>query len=139
MIDFVYNVLAAVGYHHPLHAPATHFPMGMAIGGFLFALASLKRQDMLQSAYYCAIIALVSAPVVSLLGIMDWQHRYMGSWTNLIIAKMIFAVIFMVFLAITVFLYRKGNVSNKVMFVMYVLCLAASTALGFIGGEIIFG
>jgi hypothetical protein len=76
---------------------------------------------------------------VSILGLMDWQHRYMGSWTNLIIAKMIFAVIFMVFLAITVFLYRKGNVSNKVMFVMYVLCLAASTALGFIGGEIIFG
>ena len=139
MIDFVYNVLAAVGYHHPIHAPATHIPMGMAIGGFLFALASLKRQDMLQSAYYCMIIALVSAPVVSLFGIMDWQHRYMGSWTNLIIAKMILAAVFIILLAATVYLHRRGNVSGKIMIAMYVLCMLVATALGYIGGEIVFG
>jgi uncharacterized membrane protein len=139
MIDFVYNVLAAIGYQHPIHAPTTHIPMGMAIGGFIFSLVSFKKPELSKTAHYCIVLALIAAPVVSILGIMDWQHRYMGSWTNLIIAKMIFAVIFMVFLGITVYLYRKGNVSNKVMFVMYVLCLASSTVLGFIGGQIIFG
>ncbi len=139
MLEFVYNALAAIGFQHPIHAPTTHIPMGMAIGGFIFSLVSFKKPELSKTAFYCIVLALIASPFVTILGLMDWQHRYLGSWTNLIIAKMILAVVFMLLLAITVYLYRKGNVSNKVMFVMYALCLACSTGLGFIGGQIIFG
>jgi uncharacterized membrane protein len=135
----VYGLLKTVGYTHPIHPPVTHIPMGMVMGGFLFAMASFKRQELAKTAYHCIVLAFISAPVVAVLGIMDWQHRYMGSWTNLIIAKMILAVVFMVLLAAAVYLNRKGNIDGKIMIVVYALCLLAATGLGFIGGELIFG
>ncbi|MGD2029642.1 MAG: hypothetical protein PVG86_06850 [Desulfobacterales bacterium] len=41
MIEFIYLTLATIGYSHPLHPAMTHVPMGMIIGGFLFAIGSV--------------------------------------------------------------------------------------------------
>jgi len=48
MIDFIYQTLARIGFSHPLHPAITHIPMGMVIGGFLFAAASFvfKKDDL---------------------------------------------------------------------------------------------
>ncbi|OHD68051.1 MAG: hypothetical protein A2W19_15735 [Spirochaetes bacterium RBG_16_49_21] len=139
MIDFIYNLLAAIGYTHPLHPPFTHIPMGMTIGAFLFILASFKREELEKTAFYCLILALIFAPVVSILGLMDWQHRYLGAWRPLIIAKMILAVVFIILLALAVYLRYKEKAGKKALILVYALCLATATALGYIGGQLVFG
>ena len=37
MIESIYQILAKIGYSHPLHPPATHLPAGLIIGAFIFA------------------------------------------------------------------------------------------------------
>ena len=35
-MNWLYELLSQIGYHHPLHPPAIHIPMGLIIGGFHF-------------------------------------------------------------------------------------------------------
>ena len=63
MIESIYQILAKIGYTHPLHPPATHLPAGLIIGGFLFALIAwiFNRKSLTQTARHCFILALVMA------------------------------------------------------------------------------
>ena len=139
MIEFVYNTLALIGFEHPLHPIATHVPMGMIIGGFIFRLASFKWKDLEKTAHYCFTMALIFAPVTVLLGIMDWQHRLFGKMSGLIIAKLILGGIVMLLLALELYLYRKGKNGNSTMIPLYALIFGVAIGLGFIGGQIVFG
>jgi len=139
MIEFVYNTLAAIGYTHPLHPAATHIPMGMVLGGFLFALASFKWGELMKTAHHCQILALVFLPFTVILGIMDWQHRLAGTVSIYIIAKLICAGTLAILLALTMYLYRKRNPGPRVLMVFYTLCLFNGIGLGFIGGQLVYG
>ena len=63
MIESIYQMLAKIGYTHPLHPPATHLPAGLIIGGFVFALIAwiFNRKNMAQTARHCFILAFVMA------------------------------------------------------------------------------
>ena len=113
MIEFIYSSLAAIGYTHPLHPVMTHIPMGMVIGAFMFQLGSFRWDELSKTAHHCIMLALIFLPPTALFGYMDWQHRYTGFLSTLIITKMILALLLAVLLSLSVYLYRKGMQDKK--------------------------
>jgi len=141
MIGAIYELFAALGYTHPLHPALTHIPMGMVIGAFFFALTSLvwRNEGLSRSAHHCIVVALIFVLPTAIAGFMDWQYTFMGEWDNLILAKIILAVIF-VFLLLAAFAAGRRRVSGTlVTLVLYTLCLVVAILLGFLGGEIQYG
>ncbi len=138
MLELIYNSLAAIGFTHPLHPAVTHIPMGMAMGAFFFQLASYKKEELAKSANYCLILALIFIPVTALLGIMDWQHRYLGKTSNLIIAKIVLAISLTAIITLTIYLYQKKKAGYNLMTVLYFITMLNAIPLGFIGGKLIF-
>lgn len=139
MIEFIYGTLNSIGFHHPLHPVATHIPMGLILGGFLFAIGSFKWEALEKTAFYCLVLALVNLPVTIIFGLLDWLHIYKGKLIPYIIAKMSLAGVIVIFVSLTVYLYHKGKINKTVFVVLYFLCFATAVALGFIGGQLIFG
>ncbi len=140
-MNSLYALLSQIGYHHPLHPPATHLPVGLVIGSFIFALSAriFKRESLARSARHCIILALLAAPVVVLLGLMDWQHFYGGAWLVPVQAKMALAGVLIILLIVSWKASRKENGEMKPKMALYALCLAAVAGLGFFGGELVYG
>lgn len=141
MIEILYHFLESVGFVHPLHPAMTHIPMGMAMGGFAFALIFflLEKEEFLKTAYYCVSLGLVGIFPTVLFGFTDWQYRFGGEWSFLIVMKMIFACLLTLsfITAIKFSLASQGN-HKKILFI-YALCLIFATGLGFMGGELQYG
>ena len=90
MIEFIYQTLAKFGYSHPLHPAMTHIPMGMIIGGFLFAVGSMafKNDDLAIAAHFSYALALIFVLPTMILGYMDWQYKFEAlGWAFAISAK----------------------------------------------------
>ena len=84
MVENFYSLLAKIGYSHPLHPMLTHIPMGMIIGMVVFSFIGFiwKEKNFGQTAYYCAVFALVAIlPVISA-GVLDWLHFQQGEWSK---------------------------------------------------------
>jgi len=141
MIEFIYQTLAKLGYSHPLHPAITHIPMGMIIGGFLFAVGSvvMKKDDLAIAAHYCYTLALIFVLPTMMLGYMDWQYRLEAEWNRLILTKIILAVILTGMLVISFFYGKKKQVNIKQKLILYVICFVIAMGLGFIGGELQYG
>lgn len=139
MIEFVYSSLAAAGFTHPLHPVMTHIPMGMVIGAFLFQIASFKWDELSLTAHNCIILAYIFIPPTVIFGYMDWQHRYEGFLSRMIIVKMILALALFLLLSADLYLYRKGMTGKKETAALYTLNLIAAVGLGFFGGILVFG
>jgi uncharacterized membrane protein len=141
MIEFVYQTLAKIGYSHPLHPAMTHIPMGMIIGGFLFAVGSvvMKKDDLAKAAHYCYTLALIFVLPTMMLGYMDWQYRLEAEWNGLILTKIILAVMLSAMLVISFFYGKNKQVDIKQKMILYVICFAIAMGLGFIGGELQYG
>jgi uncharacterized membrane protein len=62
MFEFIYQMLAKIGYTHPIHPAITHVPVGLTIGGFVFDIAArfLKRPVLAQTARHCMVLALMN-------------------------------------------------------------------------------
>jgi len=136
MITALYQALANIGYTHPLHPAVTHVPVGLVIGGFIFALtgAMLKRPLLVKSGRHCFWLALLFLPVAALFGLMDWQHFYASAWLMPIIMKMLLAAVLLVLLIVTLIPFRE-----KSSLVFYCLCLLTVIGIGFFGGELVYG
>lgn len=141
MIEYIYQTLAKIGFSHPLHPAITHIPMGMIIGGFLFAAGAIvmKKDDLAATAHYCFTLALLFTPPTMILGYMDWQYKFDAEWSNLISAKFILAGLLTVMLTVSYFFGRNPAVDIKRKLILYAVCLAIATGLGFTGGELQYG
>lgn len=139
MIDFIYETLASFGFDHPLHPIAVHLPMGMIIGGFLFALLGLKFEAFTRTAHYCYVMALVFIAPTLITGLLDWQYRMVGNWSTLIGLKIGLGCTLTILLAVAVWFGYKKTLSNKAMLFIYALCSANTAGLGYIGGELVYG
>ena len=141
MIELVYQTLSKIGYSHPLHPAMTHIPMGMIIGGFLFAVSSavMRKDDLAKAAHYCYTLSLIFVFPTMLLGYMDWQYKFDGEWSRLILTKIILAVMLTMMLSITFFYGKNVNVDMKKKLLLYVICFTIAMGLGFIGGELQYG
>ena len=139
MLEFIYKTLASIGYTEPIHPVATHIPMGMILGGFLFAVASFKWEAVKETAHHCFILALAFLPITIILGIMDWQYRLAGTVSPYIVTKLVLAGTIAILLGCTVYLYRKGKLGPRAFMILYTLCLLNAIGLGFIGGRLAYG
>jgi len=141
MIELVYQTLAKIGFSHPLHPAMTHIPMGMIIGGFLFAVGSavMKKDDLAIATHYCYTLALIFVLPTMMLGYMDWQYKFDGEWNGLILTKIILAVMLTIMLGITFFYGKNKRVDIKQKLILYVICFAIALGIGFIGGELQYG
>jgi uncharacterized membrane protein len=141
MIDSVYHFLEGIGFNHPLHPGLTHLPMGMVMGGFTFILvyALLKKPEFLTAATYCMGLGFLGIFPTVLLGVMDWQYRFAGTWSALIILKMIVAV-GLTAMMLAALKFSLGNPVRPLKLVgVYLACLLLAIGLGFMGGEIQYG
>jgi uncharacterized membrane protein len=141
MIDFFYHTLEAIGFAHPVHPAITHLPMGMAMGGFIFLLGSvvLKKEELVKTAHYCVIMALLFVVPTMVLGLMDWQYKFDGEWSNLIMFKLILALIFCGLLVSAFTVGKKEQPNIKHLFILYGIIMLNAIGLGFIGGELMYG
>lgn len=139
MTATIYELSVSIGYHHPLHPTLTHVPIGLVIGGFVFGVAGkfIRRPSLVQTARHCMGLALIAAFPTILLGLMDWQHFYGGSWLFPITMKLIFAGTLLVLLAAVVFM--KKDTFNVKLLALYAACFLNVVALGFFGGELVYG
>ena len=141
MTESIYQLLARIGYSHPLHPPATHLPVGLIIGGFLFALVAwiFNRKNVAQSARHCMILALLMAIPTILLGLMDWQQRLGGAYLFEIKMKLVLAGVLLFLLLAAVVYNALAADFTKINMVIYALCLLTVIGLGYFGGELVYG
>ncbi|MGD8915445.1 MAG: c-type cytochrome [Syntrophobacterales bacterium] len=141
MITFLYNTLAKVGYTHPIHPPVTHLTIGMVIGAFLFGIVAwkLRHQALAKTAHHCIILAIVALFPTVLSGLMDWQHYYAGGWLFAIKMKLGLAVLLFILLVFALIAGYKAETVSKSAVILYALCLVNVTAIGYFGGELVFG
>ena len=141
MIQFLYNTLTKIGYTHPIHPPVTHLTVGMVIGSFLFGIVAwkLRHQGLARTAHYCIILALLALFPTVLSGLMDWQHYYAGGWLFAIKMKLGLAVLLFILLVFALSAGYKAETVSKSAVILYALCLVNVTAIGYFGGELVFG
>ncbi len=141
MIDTIYQLLEKIGYLHPLHPAITHIPVGLVMGGFVFGLCALlfRRQNFLQTAQHCMVLALIALLPTMILGVMDWQYRFAGAWLFPIQMKLALAFLLLILLVAAVMIGRKTGPASKKVFVLYGLCVVVVIGLGYYGGELVYG
>lgn len=141
MINSLYQTLSKIGYTHPLHPPITHLPLGLIIGGFIFAVVALvfNQKSFLQTARRCMVLALIALPPTVLIGLADWQQYYGGALLFPITMKMVLAAVLVVCLAIAVKLGLRKEYGPMRVIPVYALSLLAAIGIGYFGGELVYG
>lgn len=141
MVEFIFDLLHSIGFLHPVHPALTHIPMGMAMGGFTFAVTAyfLNQPVLYKSSYHCAVLGLIGIPPTIILGILDWQYSYSGDLSTPIIIKMVMAALLTLFFIAIVRIGNDGAKSPKKLLILYTLTLISAINLGFWGGELVFG
>ena len=141
MLEHLYDTLTAVGYSHPIHPPMTHATVGMVIGAFVFGIVAwvFRNPALTRTARHCIILALVALIPTVILGYADWQHYYAGGWLFPIKMKLPLAALLVVFLVLALVKSRKVETVSAGILFLYLLCLLNVAALGYFGGEIVYG
>jgi uncharacterized membrane protein len=141
MASKLYHFLDGIGYHHPLHPVLTHLPVGLTIAAFVFILLAyiLKSDKYIHTARHCTVLAALAVIPTAIMGYMDWQHFYGGTYLMAIKMKIALAVILMGLLLIAASMGRIGaRVSGKKLLVHFSGLLVVA-GLGFFGGELVYG
>lgn len=140
MSELIFQTLAKFGYHHPIHPAMTHLPAGLVMAGVVFGLIAflLRRDSLAQTARHCVILALIALLPTAILGYMDWQHFYGGSWLFPIKMKVVLAAFLLIFLLIAAYWSKKAPKGLK-MLIAYLFCLLTVVGLGYFGGELVYG
>ncbi len=140
MIEALYQLLAQVGYTHPIHPPLTHMPTGLIIGALIFSILStlFRRPIFAVTARHCFILALVFVFPTVFFGYTDWVHHYDSIWTYPIKVKLVLTGILILLLVIGVYLNYKRSPSMKSIFAIYFFAVLVVAGLGYYGGDLVF-
>ena len=141
MIDEIYKAIADFGYTHPLHPAFTHLVIGTVMAGFVFSvLAGITGRDAFRhTAHHCMVLALVALIPTALLGFGDWEHRYGGALLFPIRMKIVLAGVLLISLVAAAVVKRRSQKNGKLAFPIYSVCLLCVVALGYYGGELVYG
>ena len=140
-MESVYQILAKIGYTHPLHPTLTHLVMGLVMGAFIFVLIAtfFRRESLTRTAWRCMVLALIALLPTAVLGYGDWQHRFAGDLIFPITMKLILAGLLLVLLVVAIVLgFRTENWSRNVV-IIYAVCLVVVIGIGYFGGELVYG
>lgn len=139
--EWFYRLLINVlGYTHPVHPTQINMPIGLVTGALLLGIVALlfRRSSPRISARHCMVLALVFLFPTVLSGIMDWQHFYGGVWIFAVKAKIVLGIIFLVLLVWGIWASQRPE-RGRAMLLTYALAFCVSVALGYFGGDIVFG
>jgi len=141
MFDGFYAFLDRLGYLHPIHPAMTHMPIGLVVGSLFLGTAGWlsDRPLLARSAYYTLVLALLFWFPTILFGLMDWQRYYAGAWLFPFEMKLILASLLFVLLLSGVLLGYRDPTRIKRLLPIYLLCFATVTALGYFGGQLVYG
>lgn len=138
--DQFYGFLTSFGYQHPIHPTFVNMPIGLATGALLFGIVAFlsRRSSLKLSTRHCLVLALLFWFPAVIAGYMDWQHYYGGVWLYPIKIKIWLGLGLFVLLIIGIFISRKPQTSAGHL-IVYILAFLVIGALGYFGGEIVFG
>lgn len=144
MLTQIYQWLAAAGYEHPIHPAITHLPIGAVFAAWVLAVVGIvrRRREIQQAGYYCAVLALIVLLPTILFGLADWMHYYADALISAIRYKMILAGGLLIGLLAVVIGHRWMKDANHLAAVMSLLMtanLAIVIAIGFFGGNLVYG
>lgn len=139
MSHWFYDVLAMLGYTHPVHPVLVHVPAGMSIGALGFSILALltKQAAFRSTAYHVAVFALAFTLLAIPVGIFDWQRFYGGAWFFEIQIKAVLAVVYLVLIASAVWLGRRC-LESRALPVLYLGSVVTVGGLGFFGGQLVY-
>ena len=140
-MESVYQILAKIGYTHPLHPTLTHLVMGLVMGAFIFVLIAMffRRESLARTARHCIVLALIALLPTAVLGYADWQHRFAGDLIFPITMKLILAGVLLVLLLIAIVMGFWTENSLKNIVIIYAACLVVVIGIGYFGGELVYG
>ena len=141
MFDSFYAFLDRLGYLHPIHPAMTHMPIGLVVGSLFLGTAGWlsHRSVLVRSAYYTLVLALLFWFPTILFGLMDWQRYYAGAWLFPFKMKLILASVLFLLLLSGVLLGYRDQTRIKRLLPIYLLCFMNVTALGYFGGQLVYG
>jgi uncharacterized membrane protein len=124
-----------------------HFPVGLTGGALFFIIVALiwKRAKILEKIAFANIALAVPATIAAaIMGIADNINRYSGRAANHTLKIILAITLFAIVTATSLYRWRKQDVfeqqNTKYLYVgAYVVSFAIATALGFLGGIIVFG
>lgn len=140
MLKLFYDLLAGIGYSHPIHPTQVHLPIGLVAAALIFAIvAAVSRNKSLErTARHCIILALIWMVPAAVLGYTDWRHYYAGAWIFPIKAKFALAAILAVLLLVAIFVGRAWGAASRAALAAYVLCFIVVGALAYYGAELVY-
>lgn len=141
MTEFIFMWLQKLGYTHPLHAPITHVPMGMVMGGFVFALFAhvVRKPELFRTALHCYVLALLATPPAMFVGYMDWQHFYRGEANPYVTAKILLGALLLALCVVNIRLLRKETSPRLPVLAACGFSMVVAGLLGFLGGALQYG
>jgi uncharacterized membrane protein len=141
MFDLIYDFLGKIGYHHPIHPTEVHMPIGLVVGGVVFVLTALifRRERLVLTTRHCVILAFIWVFPTMLLGFMDWQHFYGGAWLFPIKVKVILAPLLAGLLFLGILFGKRFGPAARPTLTVYFLSLCMVVALGYFGGQLVYG
>ena len=141
MATQLYEFLAGLGYHHPLHPALTHLPVGLVIGSFIFMVLAvvLKHPQYAQTAKHCAVLALLATIPTVIFGYLDWQHFYGGAFLFPIKMKFILATLLIVLLCVAAIKSMRKENGGRSRLMIHLAALLVVAGLGYFGGELVYG
>ena len=140
MTSLIYDFLTRIGYHHPLHPPMTHLPVGLVMGAAILALVATWRHNSAWEACArrCLLIALAGLLPTVLTGLLDWQHFYGGAWILPIQIKMGLAAALLILLTLAITRRQSMETAGRPFLILALLALFTVTGLGYFGGELVY-
>jgi len=139
-LDTFYDLLAQIGYAHPIHPALVHMPIGLVVGATaLIGMAVFTRYRHFRvSGHHVLTLALIFWFPTVLFGITDWLRYLGGAWLFVIKVKLALALVLFVLLVTGVVLGFRGKTPLRIMVTVYGLCLATVVALGYFGGQLVY-
>lgn len=142
MDQLLYDVLGLAGFAHPLHPVLITMVVGPVIASFLFAAVAFlfKKPDFYRTSRQLTVVAFVFWFPTVAVGVIDWVHFYGGSNSmEAIHAKFLLAGVLFVLLLANILLFRVGQKRPFVPLALMFLATVTVSALGYYGGDIVFG
>lgn len=142
MTDLFYGLLGLIGFSHPIHPVLITMVVGPVMAGFLFVAVAFffKKPEFYQTGRQLTVIAFIFWFPTVAVGIIDWIHFYGGSTKMVeISAKLVLAGILFVVLLGNILLFKKGQEKPLIPLVLMFLATVNVSALGYLGGNIVFG
>ncbi|MFP4452002.1 MAG: c-type cytochrome domain-containing protein [Desulfobacterales bacterium] len=140
-LESIYELLADLGYTHPLHPTLTHLTVGLVIAALIFQVPALLPafKKYAQTARHCSALAFLAIFPTVILGVMDWTYYYGADWMFPIKMKMFLTGVLTVLLLLGIILNTGLSTRPAALLVIYLFSFLTVIGLGYFGGEILYG